>query len=547
MGLAERDVVGQRAGEQDHVLRDDRDAAAQGVQLELADLGAVDVDRSAIALVQAREELDDGGLAGARRAHDGHGRAARHADVDAAQHRLGAVGEVDVDELDRGRGRGGLHHGGAHRHRRRGRDDAAVRLVGVEQLDDALGRGHRALHDGVLRRQVADGDEELLDVLVEHHDDADRGRRHRAARRDVDDDADGDRADRLDDRVHGRVRPDLPEVGVAVARVDLVVLALGDLAAPEELDDADAGQVLLRERVHGGEAHADLAERRAHEAAGVLHEDHQHRQGRERDEGQLHVDRQHHDDDREHLHEVRDQRDRALREHLVDALDVVRHARHQAPDRDPVEERRAELEDVIERGDAQRVHRPLAGELEEPRLAERRQPLRGDERHEHRGVERQRAGIAAEHVVLERVLEQLRLQQLERDRERHEHRPRDEQAPVRPDVAPQPLDQADVVGAAGDDVGLGARGGGRAHDATSCTSSMSSWLRYSCAYSPASRSSWSATRSGSPAGHSATILNSGSADSSRSTTRAKSAIASPRASRPVAKPLSVSSATWRWR
>jgi hypothetical protein len=42
--------------------------------------------------------------------------------------------------------------------------------------------------------------------------------------------------------------------------VDLVVLALRDLAASEQLNDPDAEQVLLRERVHRGEPHANLPE-----------------------------------------------------------------------------------------------------------------------------------------------------------------------------------------------------------------------------------------------------------------------------------------------
>ena len=98
-------------------------------------------------------------------------------------------------------------------------------------------------------------------------------------------------------------------------------------------------------------------------------------------------------DDR--LHRVRDERDRALREHLVEALDVVRHARHQAADRDAVEERRALREHVIEDRDAQAVHRALAGELEEPLLAERRDVLRDDEPDVQPARRRQRARVAA--------------------------------------------------------------------------------------------------------------------------------------------------------
>ena len=154
-----------------------------------------------------------------------------------------------------------------------------------------------------------------------------------------------------------------------MAGVDLVVLALRDLAAAEQLDDADAEQVLLRERVHRGEPDADLAERLAHRAPRVLDEHEQQRQRRERHQRRAATSmRQHDHDDDDGLHGVGDHRDRALREHLVEALDVVRHARHQAADRDAVEERRALREHVIEDRDAQAVHRALAGELEHPLL-----------------------------------------------------------------------------------------------------------------------------------------------------------------------------------
>src|SRR5262249_15891188 len=107
------------------------------------------------------------------------------------------------------------------------------------------------------------------------------------------------------------------------------------------------------------------------------------------------------------------------------------------------------------------------------------------------------------HVLGQRPLEQLRLRELERDRERHEDRPRGEQLAVRPDVDPQPADQPDVVRAAGDDVGFG-RGAGHDYGALTSSSafttligpldtrSVSICVRYSARYTPscASSSSW---------------------------------------------------------
>jgi len=88
--LTERDVLGQRAGEQDHVLRHDRDPPAELGEREVPHVDAIELDRTAIALVEPREHLDHGRLAGARRADDRDRCAARHGHVDAAQHRLRA-------------------------------------------------------------------------------------------------------------------------------------------------------------------------------------------------------------------------------------------------------------------------------------------------------------------------------------------------------------------------------------------------------------------------------------------------------------------------
>ena len=72
--------------------------------------------------------------------------------------RQGAIGEPDVVELDAARPfrRLGLS----------GRDDLGRR---VEQLEDALARGHGRLQDVVLLAQVLDGPEEALRILHEGH------------------------------------------------------------------------------------------------------------------------------------------------------------------------------------------------------------------------------------------------------------------------------------------------------------------------------------------------------------------------------------------
>ena len=240
-------------------------------------------------------------------------------------------------------------------------------------------------------------------------------------------------------------------------------------------------RVLLREeRVHRGEADADLAERLAHRAPRVLDEHDEERQRQERHQRQRGVDPQHDDHDAERADDVGGERDRALREHLVEALDVVRHARHQAADGDAVEERRALREDVVEDRDPEVVHRALARPLDHVRLDERERVLGDDDADVERGVERQHADLARADVVVERVLEQVRQRQLEPDLDQRAHDPAGEQPGVRRDVVGEPADQLEVVGLAEDLLGLGRARVHGTHEAASFSIciSVSSWVRY---------------------------------------------------------------------
>ena len=70
---AEFDVVGDRAAEQEWVLQDHAAAAAQRLQVHLAHIHAVDSNRTLLHIVEAQQQRDQGGLAGARMADDGYG------------------------------------------------------------------------------------------------------------------------------------------------------------------------------------------------------------------------------------------------------------------------------------------------------------------------------------------------------------------------------------------------------------------------------------------------------------------------------------------
>ncbi len=55
-GCSEADVVGDGAGEEEGVLQDDAEAAAEGGEVLLADVEAVDEDLAALDVVEAHHE-----------------------------------------------------------------------------------------------------------------------------------------------------------------------------------------------------------------------------------------------------------------------------------------------------------------------------------------------------------------------------------------------------------------------------------------------------------------------------------------------------------
>ena len=139
----------------------------------VGDVDAVERDGAAVELVEPHDQVDQRGLAGAGRPDDGDGLA-----------RLGDERQVLDQRVRRGRRRTttwsnstrpcGLGVG------RAGRVGSAALLVGVEQLEDPLGRGDARLQHVDHRRQLRERLGELARVLDERLDVADgsAARRH---------------------------------------------------------------------------------------------------------------------------------------------------------------------------------------------------------------------------------------------------------------------------------------------------------------------------------------------------------------------------------
>ena len=97
---AERDVVADRAAEQERLLGHDPHLRAQRGRRHVAQVVAVDEDAAGGRVVEARDELGQRRLAGAGRADQRDRLAGRHGQVDVAQRLALAVGEDDVIERD---------------------------------------------------------------------------------------------------------------------------------------------------------------------------------------------------------------------------------------------------------------------------------------------------------------------------------------------------------------------------------------------------------------------------------------------------------------
>ncbi len=103
VGPGEAEVVEDGAVEEEVVLADDGHLGAEGLEGEGLDGVAVEEDEAALAVVEARDEVDEGGLAGAGVSDEGDGLAGLGGEGEVVEDRaIGVVAEGDGAELDAG-------------------------------------------------------------------------------------------------------------------------------------------------------------------------------------------------------------------------------------------------------------------------------------------------------------------------------------------------------------------------------------------------------------------------------------------------------------
>ena len=100
-GFPISDVLPDRGAKQQALLKHETDLTAQRLNLEAANIDTVDANFAGRQIVKARQQADDGSLAGARRAHQRGQLAGLDFEAEVFQHRLCfVVGKVDAIEFD---------------------------------------------------------------------------------------------------------------------------------------------------------------------------------------------------------------------------------------------------------------------------------------------------------------------------------------------------------------------------------------------------------------------------------------------------------------
>ena len=313
--IAQADVAADVPGEDEHVLLDLSDGPADLVPAEVFDVDAVNEDLALLDVVIPADEVQNGALARAGGAHEGHLLSRLNDEAHVPEDEVFVVvGEPDVPELNAAPDFRRLHR--------------LLRVVNqgllVQQGEDLLRRGHGGLEGGQLLRQVLDGFKEGLDVLQEniHSAEGHRPRQHAVAAAGNHDGHSHHGGEHDNGPEHG-VDHDGPEAGPVMGLAVLGEFLIFPLLPIEDLDDLHAGEVFRQEGVQRGQAGPHFPVGPEGEGPG---EHRQHRYQRHHDEAQqrhAHIQGQHDHRQSQNLHHVPEQLHQDVGVQLVDRLHVV--------------------------------------------------------------------------------------------------------------------------------------------------------------------------------------------------------------------------------
>ena len=394
------DVLHDGRAEEVRVLEHEPELPPEVVLPEVADVDAVDRDRSAAHLVEAREEIDDGRLAGPRRADERDRLAGLRLERDVVEdERVWPVAKRDVVEL----------HASADLRQRACRRGVVRLRRRVEELEHALGAGQRGLERVVEIRERPERLHEVLPVVDERRDDADAHepleREPAAQAREHDDEQVPEHRGQGHEEERVRVRVD-PRA------VDPLVLGAerGEhrLVAPEDGHDLLAADRLLHDAVERPEVLLQLREALAREHGDEAREPQHDRDDQEGSEREPAVEHEHRDEDADHREDACQERRDVLRDGRIDGVDVVREPAHQLAGRMALEEIHRQGLQVSEELPAE----PLQGALRDAGHEPARDALEDVVRHErgeHQpGDAREAGGVVRRDEAVERDAHQVR-------------------------------------------------------------------------------------------------------------------------------------------
>jgi hypothetical protein len=332
-------------------------------QLVPAHVDAVDQHLAGVHVRKPRDERRDRALAGPGRPDQRDVLAGLDRQAQVPQHRLPAVRERDVAELDLAADR--------HRHRTRHVDDVDRR---VHHLADPLQRG-RALADHlgqlgqlldrlVERAEVGDEHEQHTEAEVSGQHPLGAEPEHRRGR---------EHAGDLDQRAEPGLHPHRLDTGGQAGLGQPGEVPEPLVLQPEDLDQVDRGQVLGRRRSQRAVGLADPAGGRAQLLAGAPGGPDQRRRGQQRQHGEDRVEGHHHHEHADHQRGGRQQRGQHLHQHVLRVRDVAGHPGGQVADPvlavepqrlplQPGQHRQPQVVGHVQAGGGQQPGGPVVGE-----------------------------------------------------------------------------------------------------------------------------------------------------------------------------------------
>ena len=349
--LAVADVLHHGGPEQVRVLEHEPELSPQIALLQVADVRPVDLDRPLVHVVEPGEQVDHGGLSGARRSDERDGLAGLRFERDVVEDlRALAIAERHVieanasaDRLDR------LRLGGV------------VRLGGrVDDLEDALGACQRALQHVVEVRERAERLHEVLPVVDERRDDPDGDE---ALEREPPAEACEHDHEEVSEHAGERHEEERVRVRVHARAINLLVLGAERrehrLVPTEDGHDLLPTDGLLHHAIQRTEVLLQLGEALAREHGDEAREPEHNGNDEQRREREPPVEHEHRDEDAEHREHAGEQRRDVLRDGLIDRVDVVGEPAHQLARRIALEEIHRQGLEVLEQVLAQPFERAL--------------------------------------------------------------------------------------------------------------------------------------------------------------------------------------------